>query len=336
MTVDRSSRGDPSFFTTLWGRRGIVKSGSLWLPLTIFISLTPGTPHPGAVSTSLGIFLAIACWAMTSVLANDLADCRQDRAAGKSRWICGLDSGAAVGSVCGFIVTGAGSLLIFGAPWVVFGMYFVSLGLGLAYSLKPFRFKSAGGWGFAAYGLACVGAYVILPGIWLGAGRLVVLILGAAVFFDKSVNLLFHQMLDHDTDGLMQVSTLAVKWGRSKTRRRLRPAAFLAVLVMISAVLVAVKSLPGSRVIILGTAAAGWAACMIGVGKGLKDLAGQSELTKRLPLFYLSATLVVFRLLPLLLLVRLSLYEPAYWSLTVGAGALIGLDLFYSYRYRLP
>lgn len=273
---------------------------------------------------------------MVSIFVNDLADARQDRIAGKSRWICTLDLKTAVALICLFIAAGTAGLLLFSAPQEVFGIYFFSLSLGLAYSLMPFRFKSAGGWGIAAYALACVGAYVILPGIWLRGRGVVIFMLAVAVFLDKTVNLLFHQVLDHDVDRLAGVSTLAVRWGISRTLRRMRPVAFFAALVMLTASAVSVSGLERGGAGILGTAAVGWICCMILIGIKPWGSAAPSELTKKLPLFYLSSTLVVFRLLPLLLLARLSLIETVFRGLTVGAGILIGLDVYYSYRYRLP
>ncbi len=336
MSHDRSPRGNPSFANAFWGRRGVVKSGSIWFPLAVFISSSPSSFHAESFPFALGCFIAVAGWAMVSIFVNDLADARQDRIAGKSRWICTLDLKTAVALICLFIAAGTAGLLLFSAPQEVFGIYFFSLSLGLAYSLMPFRFKSAGGWGIAAYALACVGAYVILPGIWLRGRGVVIFMLAVAVFLDKTVNLLFHQVLDHDVDRLAGVSTLAVRWGISRTLRRMRPVAFFAALVMLTASAVSVSGLERGGAGILGTAAVGWICCMILIGIKPWGSAAPSELTKKLPLFYLSSTLVVFRLLPLLLLARLSLIETVFRGLTVGAGILIGLDVYYSYRYRLP
>ena len=57
-----------------------------------------------------------------------------------------------------------------------------------------------------------------------------------------------------------------------------------------------------------------------------RSVSSTTSLTAELPEAYLALTFVLFRILPLALLVRLSLRLPSAWSVFLTAGALVALE----------
>jgi 4-hydroxybenzoate polyprenyltransferase len=305
---------------TLWGRRGLVKTGSLWLPL-LCVAFRASAGGPDAAACFL-VFGAVACWSVGSVLVNDAADRRQDRDAGKRRWIAQLPAAQGVALVAALL--GAGGLILARADAAAAAVYAAAVVISLAYSVEPVRLKRRGRWGLLAYGAACALAYVIVPWTFFRGDWLALTVLAPAVFLDKWVHLHFHQVLDADADRSSGVSTYATAVGPEQARRSLRRFAWLASLAMCAALAYAVHALSGqgrsAAVFGLGAAlAAGVSAC---VGARLQIM--DSALTRELPWIYLGLGYGVFRAAPAAGFLHDACRYPLAWETVL------------SLRYRRP
>ena len=72
---------------SVWGKRGLAKTGTLWLPLAVVLAAGPADDLSGAWLVCVVLFAASACRTVGTILANDLADRDDDAAAEKVRWI---------------------------------------------------------------------------------------------------------------------------------------------------------------------------------------------------------------------------------------------------------
>ena len=321
---------------SLWGRRGVVKTGSLWLPLAIIVAV-PARMEVGlaaAWALCLQLFLAAVCRTLAAILANDLADRADDLATHKERWIQGLRPAGGVAVVIGLVAAGLICLTFPRPDLRALAAYLLALALALAYSLPPIRFKEHGVLGPLAYSLHGALAYVFVTGFWLGASVGTLAVLAAAVFLDKWVQLHFHQITDHEADAACGCRTLAVHLGLRRARRMLQVAATLASL-SIAAVLVYIAV----RLDTLGLVAAGvGAAVSIAAGRHVilarRGMRPSSALVRELPWYYLGLTYSVFRIVPLVILVGLSLQEPTMWVPLAVAAAIMAIDTRLSSRYQ--
>lgn len=317
----------------LWSKRGVSKTGTIWLPVSVML-LSQAEPRlRGAWVACLLLFAASVCRTQALILANDLADRAEDRAAGKDRWIAGLPLPVGVAVSFLLLATGAGLLIPAPSSARVLGVYLAAAVLGLLYSLRPVRFKERGLAGLVAYSVSCATAYVLVPWSWLGGSRQGLVLLLCAVFLDRWVNLHFHQVIDHAADAGAACRTYAVRAGVGHARRTLRRAAVLASLSLVAVLLVLAVPL---RLPVV--AAAGLAAAVLAMVRSVavRKTAPPLSLEHELPAHYLGLTFAVFRLLPVLLLARLALVAPALW-VVAGAAALTALleaRLALRYRYR--
>jgi chlorophyll synthase len=316
----------------LAGPRGIVKAVHVWWPLSLCL-----TASGGAVgwAVPLAAFGATACWSQAAILCNDVADRRQDAAAGKRRWAGALPAWAAFGAVVAPALLGLALIGAAGGGLRTGIVYAAAVALAFAYSLPPVRMKTRGPWGLVAYsGAACL-AYVVMPWAWLGAPGYVLAAACPAVFLDKWVNLHFHQVVDAEGDRATGARTFAVALGPDRARDALAWAARLASAAMVGGVAFsAVVAGPWGW----GVGGAGlFALAAIGVHVArARRRPEHTALVRELPWHYLGLTTALFRVVPAVLLLRLALQEAALR----GAAALFAILMLIEarhlvgYRYR--
>ena len=319
---------------SVWGKRGLAKTGTLWLPLATVLALGPAVDPQGAWLAGAALFVASACRTLGTVLANDLADRADDAAAAKRRWVRRLSPPAAVSVAAALLGAGALVLFAFGAPPAALAAYAVATALGLAYSLPPFRLKERGLLGLVGYSLCCACAYAALPWAWVGSGWPVLAILVAVVFSDRWVNLHFHQVLDCEADRARGCRTYAVRAGPDAARRTLRLAAGIAALAMLALMgfLAAALWPAGGAAVGLAGAVALAAALYASVAR--RRPGASSALVRALPPAYLGLTYGGFWVLPLPLLALFALREPAGWVLAAAAALSALLATANTLRYR--
>jgi len=112
---------------SVWGRRGLLKSGTVWLPVALFLSMSAAAADD-RWRFSIGYFLAQYLLGLSLNLANDLSDRAEDLAAGKIRWIQSVRW--PLGPWIAALTTAAGvvALASFGAPLRTVLVYLVETG----------------------------------------------------------------------------------------------------------------------------------------------------------------------------------------------------------------
>jgi 4-hydroxybenzoate polyprenyltransferase len=315
----------------LAGPRGIVKAIHVWWPVSLCLTAIDGA---GGV-LPLAVFGAAACWAEAAILCNDVADRRQDAAAGKQRWAAALPGWG------GWTVTAAAALLglaLVGAAGggpLAASVYAAAVALALAYSVPPLRLKTRGPWGPSAYAASACLAYAALPWAWTGAPAWVLAAAGPAVLLDKWVNLHFHQVIDAGADRAAGAQTFALTVGERRARRWLTRAAALASLAMaagVGASCLAARSwgweVAGFAVVTTGSA--------VLYAKWSRRRPERSALVSELPGYYLGLTTALFRVVPALLLLRLALGQPALRCAAALFAVLLLTETRHvvAYRYR--
>ena len=319
---------------SLWGRRGLSKTGSVWLPVAALLSVCPPERWPNAGRATIALFIASYLRTLASILANDLADRSEDLAAGKSRWILSLPRGPAVSVVGSLVVLGVYVLVFLEAPVTAVAAYVLALALGFLYSVRPLRFKEQGILGLAEYSLCCCVAYAAVPSAWLASEWTLPALLAAMVFLDRWVNLHFHQVVDYEADRGKHSGTYAVRVGRERARRTLQFAANLAVasIAAVLAYLALVLPPPGKGVVAVGVGVA--IAAAVNAQISIRRPEGASDLVRELPSHYLGLTFAVWWVLPPLLLVRLAIGQPILWPAAGMASLSTLATTIQSVRYR--
>jgi 4-hydroxybenzoate polyprenyltransferase len=317
----------------LLGKRGLIKLNLLWLPMAVYVSFFKPEEDQDMVLIFLLLFLSIGCWALGNILANDLCDSQIDLEAGKKRWICALHPQIGAAVVALIIAAGFG-IQIFGGSWPAVGTYFGATAFGLGYSLNPFRFKERGAWGVLAYSLACALAYVLVPYFWMKPESIWLVILFPVVLLDKWVNLHFHHILDYDADSHRGIDTLAVRSGQTRSRKWLKNLSLLSSILFVSVFVLIARQFPGWFVLICGLGAGVLVAAYVFVRVSKSRPSNSSSLVEELPWSYLGLTLALFRLLPVMLFLRLALIDDRMWIPCVVASAFLGLESFYNLCYR--
>ncbi len=319
---------------TVWGKRGLAKTGTLWLPLAVVLAAGPADDLSGAWLVCVVLFAASACRTVGTILANDLADRDDDAAAAKVRWIQRLSPAAGRGIVLALLALGVAMLVACGTNVGALAAYLAAMALGLLYSLPPVRLKGRGLVGVAAYALCCACAYAVLPWAWFGSGWRVLALLGPVVFCDRWVNLHFHQVLDREADAARGCRTLAVRAGPEVARRTLRPAAHLAAVAVLALMaFLALSVRPAGPIGAVVTAAAALAVGAYASAARVRPEAG-SPLLRELPGHYLGLAFGAFWALPPVLLALCALAEPTMWVPTAGASFSSLLTVVNTVRYR--
>jgi len=319
---------------SLWGKRGLIKTANLWFPLALMVSRNASGGLRLTAPVSLQIFAVVGLWSLASILANDLADWRDDRAGGKERWILHLQG--RIRELVVAMLIGLGGLLImaFGASSGSLLAYGGAVALGLLYSVRPVRFKERGLLGPLAYSLSGTLGFVLLPWVWLESDWPVLAVLAPAVMLDKWVNLHFHQVIDYEADRKSGTRTYAVLAGPERARRSLKWAACLASLSMLVALAFLTVAVPGWRLITLAAVAAIVLAASGYIWMSRRHLARASALVRELPWFYLALTYALFRIVPLILFAHLAMLEPTMWVVFGLVGVLLFIESTYAARYH--
>ncbi len=316
---------------SLWSKRGITKTGMLWLPLSVLFSVQQKINIENEWAVCLWLFVASVCRTQATILANNLADRKEDHAAGKLHWITLLNPVAGAAVVIGLLTLGA-AVFFFAHERIVLAIYIAASLLGMSYSLRPIRFKDRGLAGLIVYGMYAVLAYVVVPWAWLGNGLSVVTLLSAAVFLDRWVNLHFHQIIDFDVDAKSACRTYVVRIGLERARRELRWVAFAAsasmIVVLASLLSQTTRSAIGITAVL--AVAAGMYASIA------RRTENSSCLIREVPSHYLGLTLALFRILPILLFIRLAVASSTMWIPTVVAAVTLMLESYLSFKYKYP
>jgi 4-hydroxybenzoate polyprenyltransferase len=319
---------------SLLGNRGLVKANMMLLPWAVMLAQGSGFLRTGTILTFFLLLLVVLAWLMTCILVNDLADSRDDRAAGKRRWINRLPPPARVAVTAVLVCLGPGVLFLSNAPGRVLWTYAGSAALGLAYSLKPLRLKGRGLWGVLGYSVSCALAYVFIPGAWLGTSWRVLAVFGGAVFLDKWVNLHFHQVIDLAGDRAQGIETHAVRAGAARARQYLQYWAWSATLWYAFVLVEATATEPkGWKVAGLAIVAGASIMGVLSVACLSGKMRPGSSLVRELPPAYLASAFAVFRLLPLILILRFCLEAPALWPAGGTAFLLVGVESLMLIRY---
>jgi 1,4-dihydroxy-2-naphthoate octaprenyltransferase len=316
---------------SLLGRRGVGKTGTLWLPIAVVLSSQPEIASEDTWLGCMLLFVASAFRTQALILANDLTDQSEDRLTGKDRWIWRLSPVAGIAVVVFLLASGVAIFLVT-HMLAALTAYAGAAVLGLLYSLRTARFKERGLAGLIVYSAACALAYVVVPWAWFDSTWLVGGLPLAAVFLDRWVNLHFHQIIDYESDLAGRNETYAVRSGLDRARHTLQWAAGLASVALLAVLIwLAVHRTSLQPVAGVGLAAA--------VAAGLHARAEArrgrgSLLIREVAWHYLGLTFALFRLLPPVLFARLALFDPMLW-IPAGATAVTSLlEARLSLRYR--
>lgn len=314
----------------------MLKSGGVWLPVALFLSVSPSAGREQGMRFALGYFLGQYVLGIALNLANDLTDRAEDLAAGKSRWILSLRPSLAPWVVALTVGSGTAVLALFGAPPAALIVYLAGLALGLAYSIRPVRFKERGLLGLTEYGLCACVVHAAVPAAWVGAQWCFVALFGIAAFLHSWVRLHFHQVVDYRNDLASGTQTYAVRVGLDRARRVLRLAAHMGAgsTLAVTAYLACVLPPVEKAIAVLGVSVAvpagvfGWFA--------RRRRAPARDLPRELPPYCLGLIYGFWWALPPLLLIRLAVENP---SLAVPAlfstlTTISGTIHFSRYRYE--
>ena len=314
---------------SLWGTRSILKAGGMGLPMATLLLPLPVLPSRASADTLL-LFGSAVCFDLVGTLANDIADKEADRAVGKQRWI--QDFPVAIGLVIVVSIAALGAIpaLLSPVPARTSAAYLCAILLGTGYSLPPLRAKERGLWGPVCFALCIVLCYVMLPWAWFGGAPMAPLLVGAALFLDRWVNLHFHEIVDYARDRAQGQRTYAVLVGPVRARATLRLAVWAAIAAMLAVLGWIGFSLGAKWEAVIALMAVCGAVVYARLGKSA------GELTQELPAVYLGLTFALWRILPVLLLARLALRLPGMWGITLVAVAVLLHDtlVYRRYRYR--
>jgi hypothetical protein len=277
----------------------------------------------------LCLFGAAYCRTLASILGNDLADRAEDSAAGKDRWILDVPPAVGIGVVAGLACLGTLIVGLASSDSATVVAYVAAVALGLAYSVRPIRFKERGLLGLVTYSLSGALAYAAVPWLWLGGEAGLGAVLAGAVFLDKWVNLHFHLVVDYEADRERGGGSYNVVVGLARTRRTLQLASILASIALLAALGGLGRQQPVLSILGLALAAAVGAYARVA-----RSRKGASTLVRELPCHYLALAYVLFWTMPPILLARLAFDAPMLWIPTALAACLLLLQTSHVAQYR--
>lgn len=308
----------------------LYKSVLLWTPV-FWIALVP-EPQTVSNATVWGVWLNIALYLMWAYAINDYADRDCDAAVGKVRSIARLSDRTV------FVILALLLIVNFAVGYSVAGwgyyLLFLTLGLwgGLAYSLKPFRFKERGVWGLCFPGLlgkvipfamVCV-LYETVD--WC----LVVLCFGE--FIKNTIDILFHQIVDEENDRKCSVKTFVVERGIVSAKYYLRHLTRFGLLLAVVIVFLYGIYIPEFRWVLAGLIVlyvpVKWYA------EKLFNDRGERSLPELLTVPYLFWGYTVFILSPLWLSSIAAIRHPEFWGIVLFLSVLMGGQTVFYLRYR--
>jgi len=325
---------------TLGGPRGLTKMSHLWLPLALFLVSRSAPDLKAVFPRTLGLIFAVLCKVQFSILSNDLCDMREDRAAGKKRWIGFLPEPVGLLISTSLMTAGLTTVLLMGGSHRATLAYAGTILLGLFYSLKPLRFKERGIWGLLVYALSATIVFVLVPWTWFQSGPVLLIALLAAVMSDKWVQIHFHQLVDYPADLGRATRTYAVQAGLDRARSTLRRASLAAsimLLGMLGVVLLLASHGAFQLLAVLMITSAVLVVSRAYVARANRnDSPTASVLARELPWYYLGLTYLLFCVLPPVLFLFSARREP--WLLVpmiLSLSSLLGISK-QSSRYRYP
>jgi hypothetical protein len=324
----------------LLGPRGYTKMSHLWLPLALLLFSRSAPDLRTALPRTLGLIIAVLCKVQFSILSNDLCDRREDRAAGKRRWIGSLPGPVGLMIATSLMAVGLATVLLMGGSLRATLVYAGTIFLGLFYSLRPPRFKERGLWGLLVYALSATMVFVLVPWTWFPSRAVVLGALLTAVMADKWIQIHFHQVVDHPADLERATRTYAVRVGPDRARSTLRRASLVASIILLGllggVLFIASPAAPQFIIVLAITAAVLAASRAYAARVNKDDSPTTSVLNKELPWLYLGLTSLLFYVLPPALFLFSARREP--WLLvpmTLSLLSLLGIS-WQSSRYRHP
>jgi 4-hydroxybenzoate polyprenyltransferase len=319
---------------SIWGNRGLIKISSLFLPLSVILTFNIQKIGQKNQTTFFHISLVVTCWLLLSIIFNDIADSISDSISGRMRWVNRLSPVYSVLILFLLFGIGLGTLLLSQSPISTKWVFVAAVVFGLFYSFKPLRLKEHGILGLFTYSAACALGYCLVPWTWLYANWTLLLLLAPAIFLDKWVNLHFHQIVDYESDLKMGTKTYAVLAGPENARKTLKWISWLASLWLVVVVLFVALLLPEWRVIIIPAVSTTALACIFYIFITRRSFVKETSLVRELPGLYLGLTYAVLRLLPLVLLIRLSLWEPSMWAAFALTVIILAVESWFFLRYH--
>jgi len=327
---NKRSRAPDVFVQVLVGPRGILKMGQIWLPLSLILAAGGRVDRPSRLGAALWLLYAVLSKGLSAILVNDLTDREIDKRAGKVRWITSLVPPTGIMIPVALQLTGFLALLAAGGDIPVLAAFMVSAVIGILYSVPPVRFKERGIWGVFAYPLSAAILHVLVPWALFRPDPSLLFLLLTVVIVEKAVQILFHQVVDFDSDHEGKVRSFASAAGFNKAGRALRivlAAALAADAALLFFIVREMKASPpfawlAGLACLLGMAASGLYVKIIA-----KRLRTSTALTDRLPWPYLGLSYTLFNALPPLLFVAQARREPEMWVLAaLSALSLIGVS----------
>ena len=188
---------------------------------------------------------------------------------------------------------GLAAVLMWGGSLRTTLAYTASVLLGLAYSIRPFRFKERGILGvLIVYALSSVLIYVTVPWMWFGANPWSLLFLTAAVGSDKWIQIHFHQVVDYSADWKTGTQSYAVQVGLRRARSSLKMASLIASLCLVAttAYIAAIAGRAVNLTVVLVALLAGMILARIYITGRENQQGSSSALVRELPWFYLGLT----------------------------------------------
>lgn len=319
---------------SIWGNRGLIKISSLLLPISVILTFNTHEIAQKNLVIFVQVFLVVTSWLFLSILTNDIADSKDDHLSGKRRWIIRLSPVLRALIIFLLLGTGLGILLLSRSPISTKWIFVAAVVTGFFYSFKPLHLKERGIWGLLTYSLACALGYCVIPLTWLTANWELLLLLAPAVFLDKWVNLHFHQVVDYESDLKMGTKTYAVLVGPEYARKTLKWISGLTSLWLIVVFLYVALLVPAWRTVIILAVGSTVLACGFYIFITRRSFRNETSLVRELSGLYLGLTYAILRILPLVLIVRLSLREPSMWAAAVFIIIILVVESWFFLRYH--
>jgi 4-hydroxybenzoate polyprenyltransferase len=319
---------------SIWGNRGLIKISSLLLPLSVILTHNTMEIAQANLIVFFQVLLVVMSWLLFSILINDIADSKDDRLSGKMRWIVRITPLLRASILSIFLVGGLGILMLSQNPVSTKWVFIAAVVTGFLYSLKPLRLKERGVWGLFAYSSSCTLGYCVIPWTWLSEKWELLLLLAPTVFLDKWVNLHFHQIVDYESDLKMGTKTYAVLAGPDRARKILKWISWLTSLWLLAVFLYIALFVYEWRAIIILVVGFAVLACAFYIFLSRRTSGLETSLVRELPWTYLGLTYAVLRLLPLVLLVRLSFHDPSMLVSVALTGVILMAESWFFLEYH--
>jgi 1,4-dihydroxy-2-naphthoate octaprenyltransferase len=212
--------------------------GSLFLCCMYYAALSRGMAGAAVMFSMMGLMTLFCMLACFGHIANSYSDLAIDKAAGKENALALLPGGAAGGLVAAAGISGlAGSFILYGGRWDMIILWCVAFAMAMFYSLPPVRLKERGSLGLFAAAIAqrTLPAVIVFQAMkaWDRTAA-AMCILGTLIGLRA---ILWHQLLDKETDRVSGVRTFVVNRGDGPARRLMQSVIFPMEMVALAAVI---------------------------------------------------------------------------------------------------